>query len=184
MHYKTKESAVKKYGHLAADPDALRKAIAEDDNRYDEAECNEIFEAITKPAAAGKTANPANAKVKAPAGPNAELAEKLKEFDYDELRGDSFNKYCLLVQSLQTDKLYDFEQYLVEPIKKVRYRGVKDSPVDTIGFKVKNVKPVNTTRIPVKHALQTNGLLKEVEGEYELVNDQFSHNGRYFLLKK
>lgn len=187
LHYKTKESAVKKYGHLVEDPEALKKALAEDKNNYTDEELKDLLESFITPGSAEpKAGNTGTKPAKAPkaTSPNDKIADKLKEFDYEELRGESFKKYCLLVQSLQLDQLYDFEQYQVEPIKKVRFRGVKDSPIDTIGFKIKNNKPINTTRIPVKYAISTNGKVVEHEDGWELISDQFGHNGRYFLLKR
>lgn len=185
LHYKTKEAAMKKHGELKEDPEALQKALKGDKNSYTDAEIKEILDAILNPSSVTPAAGKA-AKEKRPAGPNDKILEKLQEFDYENMRGETFKDYCLFVQSLQQDTMYDFEQYLVEPIKKVRYRGVKDSPVDTIGFTIKNNKPVNTTRVPVKHALQTNGFVKEYpeDGFFEVLNGQFHHNGRFFLLKK
>lgn len=203
LHHKTKESVVKKYRHLEGD--ILHQALTTDSTNYTTEEIKEILEAIAKaklsesdcgtpgpspqqPAAA------AAPQAGIPASPNVEIAEKLKAFDYSKLTGEPFKKYCLLVQSLPIDGKYDFELYSVETIRAERYRGMKDSPVDTIGIRIKDSKPINTTRIAVKHALATNGRVQpflDREGNaeergFELVGSQLEHNGnyaRFYLLK-
>lgn len=181
LHYKTKEAAAKKHGHLVDKPDELERSLAEDKSNYNDEEIKELLQAILHPA----SVDPKTDKKEPAAGSfNAKILDKLKDFDYENMRGEDFKKYCLMVQSLQLDQNYDFEQYSVEVIKKDRYRGVQGSPVDIIGFKLKNSRPLNTTRIPVKYALQTNGTVVVFDDGYEVINDQFSHNGRYFLLKK
>lgn len=199
LHYKTKEAAVKKYGHLVGDE--LVRALKADANNYTTEESDEILATIAKEPAApgpGATSQP-KPEQKAPAAksssPNAKIADKLKDFDYNRLSGEAFKRYCLYVQSLQMDGSYDFEQYQVEVIKRQRYPGMKDSPVDTVGFKIKNSTPVNTTRIPVKFALTMNGTVVPFKDEagnaldtgFETLGCQLDHNGaqgRYYLLKK
>lgn len=208
LHYKTKETAVKKYGHLAGDQ--LQAVLGADSNNYAPEEIKEIVDAINKALASGpapaKSSDPTPATPAVPAtpakkaplavtSPNAEIAEKLKAFDYESLRGEAFKKYCLFVQGLQMDRMYDFELFHVEVVKRERYRGVKDTPIDTVGFKIKNNRPINTTRIPVKHALQNNGRVepyRDADGTaeetgFETIGCQLDHNGsngRYYLLKK
>ena len=166
MHWKTKEGHVKRLKE--AKPDITEKEI------------EEAIANIEKEGAISLATRQT---------PNAAISEKLSGYDYENMIGDKFRDYCLFVQSLQLDDSYDFEQYLVEVQKKPRYRGVKDSPVDIIGFKMVNSKPINTTRIPVKMALITNGRVSIPEGEnfFETIGSQLEHNGkngRFFLLKK
>jgi len=201
LHYKTKEAAVKKYGRQTGD--ALRKAVEADANNYTAEEVDEILQAIAKvkeinsvlpEAIKAVTAGLPEAGVRTDADPNGAIREKLRSFDYENLRGKAFREYCLLVQTLNREHKYDFELYHVEVAKRERYRGVKDTPVDTVGFRIINSKPINTTRIPVKHALANNGLVipfKDEDGNdmdgFETVGCQLDHNGkngRYYLLKK
>lgn len=205
LHYKTKEAAVKKHGQLTGEE--LRKALLADRNNYEAEEVEEILTAITKAqeTAAAGPATPPKSKVtpgeavqatgeRTPTDPNGAIRDMLRQFDYDSLRGKSFRDYCLFVQSLVQEHKYDFEVYQVEVARRERYRGVKDSPVDTIGFRIINNRPIMKTRIPVKHALANNGRVvpfKDEDGqdlpEFETLGCQLDHNGkngRYYLLKK
>lgn len=180
LHHKTKESAIKKYSHLSSKTTDLLAALKEDDNKYSDEDITEIVEAIVVK--------------KTDTEPQKSLLV-LDGFDYENLSGESFKKYCLYVQSLQLEDRYVFEQYKVEAIKKVRFRGVKDSPIDIIGIKLVNTKPTTVTKIGVKHALIFNGRVleiinndtKEVEG-WELIGSQLADsankNMHYYLLKK
>lgn len=201
LHYKTKESAVKKYSQLPADK--LRGAIEGDANNYQPEDVEEILAAIALGATQGsaspsKESRTSTAEITPAAGsvnPNAAIADKLAAFDYNRMTGEAFKKYALFVQTLPIEKAFDFEVYAVEVVKNVRYKGIKDSPVDTVGFKIKNMRPIHTTRIPVKHALVTNGRVepfRDTEGNaeetgFEVTGCQLDHNGsngRYYLLKK
>ncbi len=206
LHHKTKEAAVKKYGHLEGE--TLNKAIGLDPANYTEEETAEILAAIEKskvkpPDPAASTTNmtlPAapvssSSLLGPPGDPNQLIRAQLQTFDYSKLTGESFKKYCLLVQSLGREDKYDFELYHVEVIRRERYRGVKDTPMDTVGFRMKNTTPINRTRIPVKHALEMNGRVEsflDEQGEpldsgFETIGCQLDHNGvngRYYLLKK
>lgn len=209
LHYKVKEAAFKKYGTLQGDD--LGKAVNADKNNYTEEEVAELVEHIEKTqkkyaqgpkdklaeeqpdTAIGDVQAPAN-KLGPPEDPNKWIRPYLKVFDYAKLTSESFKKYCMLVQSLTQEAKYDFELYHVEVIKRDRYRGVKDTPVDTVGFRMRNTTPINKTRIPVKHALSMNGRVEpfldeqgDEIGGFETIGCQLDHNGingRYYLLKK
>jgi len=199
LHWKTKESAVNKYKALP--PDQQRAALQTDINNYSQDDIEEILAAIVT--AVMSPANQPGSSVTLPqtptpaagSSPNAAVADQLSAFDYNNLRGDAFKRYCLLVQSLPIEGKYDFEVYQVEVAKQVRYRGVKDSPIDMIGFRMVNTTPIHCTRIPVKYALTNNGRVEpfrdsegKVEGDgFEVIGSQLEHNGRhgrYYLLKK
>ena len=209
LHNKTKESALKKFGHLEGD--TLLTALQNANNNYAPDEIQEIIEVVEKQRPApGAQPGPAP-KVETIAGPekpaalalsgrpiidpNAGIRDELQAFDYGKMTGEPFKRYCLFVQSLQLEDKYDFELYSVEVVKQIRYRGVQGSPVDVVGFKLKNTTPVNRTRIPVKHALTNNGRVepfREADGSqsetgFETIGCQLEHgspNGRYYLLKK
>jgi hypothetical protein len=124
-------------------------------------------------------------------GPNADL--DLSEFDYKQLKGESFKKYAELVGdaafrnidengeekpvpgTLLADKEYDFHQFRVRPIFKIRFPGVKDSPKDFVGMELVNDVPIHTTRISVKTARSLNA---------QITNEHSRANGKYYLLKK
>ena len=96
-----------------------------------------------------------------------------------------------MVSRLPVDKKFDFEVYKVEPIKSERYPGLKNTPVDVIGFRIKDNTPVKTTRIFPAHAIDNNGRL-QVNGTLRvLIGAQWDKNGGnpnsyglFFLLKK
>lgn len=189
MHYTQKKAATKMFAHLSNSPDDLKSAIKNEYPDANELDIDEIMASIKGPKETKPLIKEQIMPTLNPPNPNAALADKLKEFDYDNLVGSKFRDYCLFVQSLQLADCYFFEQYKVEVQKKVRYRGVKDSPTDVIGFKIVISKPLNTTKIPVKIALTFNGTVKYEEGEsfFETIGSQIEHNGkegRYFLLKK
>lgn len=212
LHHSTKKSAVGKYAGLS--DDELPGALGKDVNNYAPEEIEEIIAAIKKvpdseikgPKAETNGSSAMNLTketvatvskddIRVQKKPNQKIAEQLAAFDYTKLTGEAFKKYCLFVQSLHLDGFFDFELYQVEVIKRDRYRGVKDTPVDTVGFKIRNSTPLHTTRIPVKFVLQNNGRVapfrdeqgNEEETGFETIGCQLDHNGtngRYYLLKK
>lgn len=119
----------------------------------------------------------------------------LSEFDYKNLTGKSFRKYVELVgdrsyheideetgaekevtAKLRDNDHYVFELYSVDVVMKVRFPGVKDSPNDFNGVKVKNDKPIHQTNIPVHMALEYNRQILNAHSR--------AGHGRYYLLKK
>lgn len=191
LHHTQKKAAIKKLADHASDPvEDMKAAIKEDYPEATEEEMEEIMKGAKETVPEQARLTPDQIQ---PNGMrknhNEKIIDRLKSFDYENLIGEKFKEYCLFVQSLQLDTMYDFEQYLVEVVKKVRYRGVKDSPTDVIGFRLVNSKPIHTTRIPVKIALINNGSVRQDEGEnfFETIGSQIEHNGkqgRYYLLKK
>lgn len=191
LHHTKKKAAIKKYANHESDAVAdVRDAIKNEYPEITEDELDELMTSMKQPVE--ETAPLTVDKIQLNGEKkslNGSIADKLKDFNYENLTGEKFRDYCLLVQTLQLSDSYDFEQYKVEVVKKPRYRGVKDSPVDVIGFKMVNTKPINTTRIPVKVALIFNGTVRQEEGEnfFETIGSQLEHNGkegRYYLLKK
>jgi hypothetical protein len=117
------------------------------------------------------------------ASPNETL--DLSRFDYSNMKGQMFEDYNKLINTLKHNDFYDFETMKVRAVKKVRYKGVQGSPIDIVGFELKEIKPINTTRIPLKYALEMNGrMTPDEEGNYYLTGGQFENSGIYYLLKK
>jgi hypothetical protein len=107
--------------------------------------------------------------------PNAEL--QLERFDYGELQGESFKEYKELIASMKMQQHYDFEQYMTSGIFEKEF-DKKTGQVydDLVGIRINNTKPVNTTRIPLRIAIELN---------MQIFNkDNPATNSRYYLLKK
>lgn len=176
-----KKDAIKKYGLLHTEGQSKADILqAMKDDLISDKDAEEIIDEVS-PAKKPE-------KVKAEPGKVLTLVEKLKEIDYDNLKGEMFKKYCLIVQSLKWNERHTFQQFTVKAIKKVRYKGVAGSPVDIIGVKLEKQQPEITTNIPVKAALLTNGtLIEDEDGEFfEMMGSQISPTGisRFYLLKK
>ncbi len=181
MNQNTKKAAVKRYKDMVATSSAedIKLAISEDDKGFTADEVEEIFAAI----AAGSNDNEGE-DGETPTNP---LADKLAKFDYENLNGKAFIDYCQLVQSLQLNDKYTFELMHVSVARKERFVGVPNTPIDVVGIVIKNSKPIITTKIHVKDALNTNGRLLPIEegsDKYELVGSQTPGSGRFYLLKK
>ena len=121
--------------------------------------------------------------------PNEELLDALSKIDYADMTGQNYRDYCMLLQSLPERNNYNFAVMKVEPLKKVRYVGVKESPVDIVGVRIKDVKPVIAkTRVTPKQAMQANGKLVKIPDSdvYELIGGQFFNEGnnQFYFLKK
>jgi hypothetical protein len=127
-----------------------------------------------------------------PSSPNSQL--NLSQFNYEGLTGESFKEYVSLVGDRSfielndegratpvTGKLmlqdkYDFVLLPAVPVMKVRYPGVKDSPIDYVGIKAKTLQPIHKTRIPVSAALEYNA---------QIINQHSrAGHGKYYFLAK
>jgi len=106
--------------------------------------------------------------------PNDNL--ELSSFDYDNLTGESFQKYQDLVNSLPGHENKDFVQYMASGVFKTILNDNADKEVILIGIKINNIKPVNTTRVPVNVARNLNAQIMD--------RNNPPSNSRYFLLKK
>lgn len=158
------------------------------------ASCNE-FVTNNKPAegsSAATTASPAAAQQEKSVV-NAKL--ELDQFDYNDLTGANFKKYVELVGDkvftvfdaesgevtpvagkLQQNEVYDFQQFRAVPVFKPRFPGMKGTPNDFNGIKLKNTIPEHTTRMSVANALEMNSQI--------LNQHSVAGHGRYYLLKK
>ena len=100
----------------------------------------------------------------------------LSGFDYDNLTGESFQKYQELVNSLPGHENKDFVQYMASGVFKTILNDNADKEVVLIGIKINNIKPVNFTRVPVNVARNLNAQIMD--------RNNPASNSRYFLLKK
>lgn len=123
-----------------------------------------------------------------------ETKPDLSKFNYNgELSGQQFKEYLKIVEALPWGKHADFEVYKVAPVRKVRYKGVPNSPTDIVGIRIIDSQPLRTTRITPADAFQFNGrLVEDEDGDFFTVEGgQFIENGGnpnyygiYYLLKK
>lgn len=70
---------------------------------------------------------------------------------------------------------YFFDLYRVEPLFKERFPGVKGTPKDFIGLRIKDKTPVFTSKITVADAILQNA---------QIVTDHGRTNGKYYLISK
>ena len=109
-----------------------------------------------------------------PENPNADL--DLSEFDYENLKGESFAKYQALVQSLNGFQNRDFEQYMASGIFKMTLNANMDKEEVLDGIKLNQSKPLNKTRVPVNSIRNLNAQIMDKNNPHT--------NSRYYLLKK
>lgn len=188
MHHQVKKSAINKYAPLLAEgkpADEIKAAIAADEKKFTPEEVEEIFQALGKPA----DENDAETEPEVPKTGNASL--DLSRFNYGNMVGQPFLDYMELIDSLPMHEKYDFEQYKVSPVVRERFPGMKNTPIDVIGFTIRDNAPVKTTRILPAHARDNNGRIMEKHGFKSLVGAQWDKNGGnpnsyglIYLLKK
>lgn len=128
-------------------------------------------------------------------GANPSVEEFLAGIDYTALTGKMFKTYvemvgdrCVMVVDDETgeekalvgklllNEEFVFEQFRVTPLRKIRYAGVKDSPMDFVGLKIKDSTPVHTSKMNLKTALELNAQILNMAG--------LAGHGKYYLLKK
>lgn len=116
-------------------------------------------------------------------------------FDYKNLTGKSFKEYVSLagdpsysefdaetgetktiVPRLKANEMYDFGVYKVDVVMKDRFPGIKDTPRDFIGVKVKTDTPEMVTRIRLSQAHELNSQIMNAHGRAGF--------GKYYLLRK
>ncbi len=170
LHHLTKKAAVEKYGPLLTEGktrEEIMLEVANDPKEFSADDINEIVNAII-----GEP--PANPNEKPSPKPQTQ-SEKLglDRFDYkreEGFIGDQFKEYEAMILKLPLTKQYDFEVYKVKPVKVERYPGLPQSPIDTVGVRIESDRPIMTTRVEARHALE--------------MNRQLQNTGRYYLLKK
>lgn len=100
----------------------------------------------------------------------------LSGFDYDNLTGESWEKYEKLVNSLPGHENRDFVQYMASGVFKTILDDNADKKIILTGIRINNIKPVNYTRIPVNMARNMNAQIMD--------RNNPPSNSRYYLLKK
>ena len=190
MNVKRKQKAIKLIGSKT-DQQEIQDLLLE--NEFTLEEVGEVLKA--------KAAEPANENEDFipkigeydPKNPNASL--DLSGFNFKSIKGESFKNYVQLVGDknflvedeetnewhpingkLRLDDQYDFELYKVRPIRKKRYQGIENSPVDYVGLEIKDDAVIHTSRMPVKAALEHN---LQITNAHSLAG-----HGKYYFLKK
>jgi hypothetical protein len=150
------------------------------ETEFDQLQDADETEKVSKPKKSARVA----------ASPNDEL--DLAQFNYDELTGDSFKEYVRLAGdhsameivsgeevpmrgSLQENQSFDFVLLKAKPVMQARFPGMKDTPFDYVGIRAEG-KPLHTTRIPVKTALEFNRQILNAHSR--------AGHGKYYFLKK
>lgn len=180
MNHFRKKAAIEKYS--ATPSEDLHAALMADEKNYEPEEIVEIIAAIEKP------------EQQTPPAPVKPDQLDLSRFDYKKLVGQSFKEYVELAgdrsfvvidelgrpQSitgqLKENDEYVYEQYECKPVRKPRFPGMENSPMDFIGIELKKDAPINKTKIPVRIALELNSQILNAHS--------IAGHGRYFLLKK
>lgn len=128
-----------------------------------------------------------------PIDPVQEIIKELKAIDTsDGLKGKDCKRYYELLSQLDGNVHLTFEVKKVDVIRDKRHEGVEGSPIDIIGVSIKESKAINTTNIPVKHALQFIGRLefplRRDENYFNIVGSQINPGspavGRFYFVKK
>jgi hypothetical protein len=164
LHHLTKKAAIEKYSPLLTEGktrEAIALELARDPKDFSEEDINEIMNAII-----GETQNDQRPK-------SQSESLGLDRFDYKKEEGfvgAQFKEYEAMILKFPLTKQYDFEVYRVKPVRVERYPGLPQSPIDTIGIRIESDRPLMTTRVEARHALE--------------MNRQLQNTGRYFLLKK
>lgn len=146
----------------------------------------------TKPPEPNAPSNVAGSPVNSP---NAKL--NLSGFSYKnqkgQFTGEDFKRYVELVGDrsyleitdegekavygqLKLDDQYDFVLFKARPIRKARYVGIKDSPIDYVGIEIVNDQPIHTSRMSIRSVLEFNAQI--------LNQHSIAGHGKYYVLKK
>lgn len=169
-----------------ATPEEIKAELEKEEYGYNEEEQADILEALHD-ANAGKSGGNPPPPPPPPGSENKGNSEgpKAPQFDYNNMKGEELKRYMKHLRSLNGNEKRTFKLMRVEVIKKVRYKGIKDSPMDIAEIRIKDPKPIMTTLIPVKAATAQNGFIREDEdGEFfELLGSQVETNQRFYLLQ-
>jgi hypothetical protein len=166
LHHLTKKAAIEKYGQIT-DPEQLKAELEKDEKKFTTDQVIEIMDAIIYEQ--GASGNP----LKAPELPKEQTqGEKLGlgRFDYDNLLDEDFKAYNEIVNKLNLQEQYDFELHKIQVQKVDKYPDLPNSPKILRGITKESSRPINTTRIEVKRALE--------------LNRQAENSKFYYFLKK
>jgi hypothetical protein len=196
--------ALKKYRAMLDEGKTLDDITTElqvDDNGYEADEMKQIIDGLglgegdaDNADKADKTQQPPieQPKPAAKENPLAELAEidykqlsTKKEFrKYAELVGDrslfdideTSGKPVPVVGKLRQNDEYVFELYKAKPVRKERFPGMKNSPIDFVGVEILRDTPEHQTKITVGIALEYNSQILNAHS--------IAGYGKYYLLKR
>ena len=115
--------------------------------------------------------------------------------DYKNLKGENFKQYAEhvgdrsfrvvnpdtgeekpVIGLLKESDSYVFELYRAIPHMVARFPGMKDTPYDFKGITLKSETPINSTKIPVRVALEHNAQILNAHSR--------AGHGTYYLLKQ
>jgi hypothetical protein len=185
----TKKEVTAKFAELktqGATREELADLLKKDPSKPNAKEQKEILDAIFEPASGGGQNGNKNTA-------NEDVMELLADIDYSNLKGEMFKKYVSIVGDrsfieikdgqefpvrgqLLENQEFDFIQVKAKPILQPRYAGVQGTPMDYVGVEVTSDKPLHTTRMAVKQALEMNAQI--------LNQHSRAGHGKYYLLKK
>lgn len=192
MHHMKLKSAVAKFGPMLAttSEEDMKVLLADPENGYTAEEQEEVLAAIKKPVESeapkeNNATNQAIPKLKA-IGEEVEIPDFKPE---DLANPKKFKEYVQWLLTVPGNTKLRFDLMKVESIREVRYEGVKDSPVDIVGIRIKDNKPyLSGTLIPVKHAVLHNGYIAEGKNWFGLEGSQLADvmntNKMFYIVKK
>ena len=163
MHHMQLKAAVKKFSGI---PEIeLREAIASDEAKYSPEDIDEIIKAINNPAPDDEKAAPAKAKT----------------IKYEgEIKNEEFLNLVKKMHGLKEREKYAFGEFRVEVLREERYEGIKDTPIDIVGIRFKDTKPMKVTKTDWKTIKSLNGINSFTTKKDELciTDAQFASSGR------
>jgi len=120
-----------------------------------------------------------------PAKPNDAL--DLSQFDYNDLTGESFKKYMCYCELLAPARFGNNvkEQYIFElrravPVRKQRYAGMPNSPIDFVGVRLKDVEGENVALATTKTGFH---IVHDLNAQITNAHSVAGH-GKFYFLKK
>lgn len=121
-----------------------------------------------------KTAKP---KMVIAGNPTPNKGLPLENIDYSNLNGEAFKNYMEIVNGLLLNTKYDWEMWKASSEQKKRFNEDTGKVDDYIaGIKLNGNKPIQTTRITLRDALQLNAQVSH--------NQADAGNSKYLLLAK
>lgn len=182
LHYMTLKAAVSKYNTVPVDQ--LEAALQADEKKFTAEDIAEIIAEI----------NNTPQQIQQPIKNDEQKAKvlDLTKFDYSKLDSKSLIELFELMATLNDNTKYPFAEYRVEILRGERFEGMKDSPVDIIGIRLKDSKPIKETFSTWKTIKSLNGanILTTRTGQKYITDGQFAQasgrpgEGRIYLPKK
>jgi hypothetical protein len=167
MNKNTLKSVIAKYGNIK-DEAELKEALSKDDRQFDAEEIETIYNEILSFQENAIVANPVIDQ-------NQEI--DLSGIDYNDLTGESYQKYKAIENSLLLRQSYMFCWYKAVGIWEMEFdkKSGKSIPV-MIGIKLISNIPINDCLSEYRHIKDANSQIMN--------RDNPPTNSRYYLLKK